>query len=147
MTATNVGLTSVQREGRGAVYWSWYCSPRRADWTGKSWGRNNIGTRAYNHTNQRFGDYPGWRVLYTQPHQRYGVAGGRRGAKRKVHLVRDQIIAKHGSGHYAEERMTRWVCGSYTFQAILQPEADLVCSQCLLVAQHRSVEPLPKETR
>lgn len=126
--------------GRAAIYWSWYCSPRRAG--GTSYGRNNIGGRAYNPKTWNFGDYPGWRIMYSQPHQRFGVAGGNRGARRKVHLVRDQIVAK--DKFLPEERCTRWVCGAYTFAAILQPEATVVCSQCLLVAQHRSVEPLPK---
>ena len=128
------------REGRGAVYWSWYCSPRRNG--GRAYGRNVIGRRAYNAETNDFGQYPGWKVFTSQPHQRYGVAGGNRGARRKVHLVRDQIVAKHRL--HPEQRMTRWVCGAYTFQGVLQAEATMVCSQCLLVAQHRFTEPLPK---
>lgn len=125
--------------GRAAIYWSWYCSPRRAGvW---AYGRTVIGMRADLHDGT-LGEYPGWRIMRSQPHQRYGVAGGNRGAKRKIHIVRDQIVAK--TKFLPEERCTRWMCGSYTFQAILQPQADLVCSACLLVAQKRSVEPLPK---
>ena len=78
--------------GRAAIYWSWYCSPRRAGM--RSFGRRNIGNRAYNHETMNFGEYPGWHVMVSHPHQRYGMAAGRRGARRKVHLVRDQIVAK-----------------------------------------------------
>lgn len=125
-----------------AVYWSWYCSPRRAG--ERSYGRNNIGNRAYNQENGTFGDYPGWRVMQSQPHNRFGVAGGNRGARRKVHLVRDQIVAK--AKYQEEQRMTRWLCGAYTFDGVLQPTADVVCSRCLIVAQHRSVERLSDRT-
>jgi hypothetical protein len=129
--------------GRAAVYWSWYCSPRRAG--GRSYGRKVIGMRGYAEETHDFGNYPGWKVMVSNPHQRYGMAGGNRGARRKVHIVRDQIIAKHTL--LPEERMTRWMCNAYTFAAVLQPEATEVCSACLLVAQHRSVEPLPKGMR
>lgn len=141
MTSTNVGLTAAEREGRGAVYWSWYCSPRRAG--GWSWGRNLIGNKAYNRQNATFGKYPGWRVMVSQPHMRFGIAGGNRGARRKVHLVRDQIVAK--AQYQEDQRMTRWLCGAYTFEAVLQGSAVLVCSSCLAKAQHRTTEPLPKE--
>lgn len=129
---TYMGLTGAVREGRSAVYWSWYCSVRH--------GGNNIGTRGYNSETHTFGDYPDWRVMRSQPHLRFGVAGGNRGARRKTHIVRDQIVAKHK--WYDEQRMTRWLCGGSTFAGILQESADTVCSACLLKAQHRTTEPL-----
>lgn len=125
--------------GRAAIYWSWYCSPRRAGV--RSYGRNRIGHRAYNAETKDFGDYPGWKVMVSHPNQRYGVAGGHRGANRKVHMVRDQIVAK--TKYLPEERMTRWLCSSFTFEAVLQPSATVVCSACLMKSQGRSTEPLP----
>lgn len=143
MTNTNVGLPQAAKTGRSAVYWSWYCSPRRADFTGRNYGKNGIGHKAYNAETATFGDYPGWKVMVSHPNQPYGVAGGRRGANRKVHMVRDQIVAKHR--WHPEQRMTRWLCNAYTFDGILQPTATVVCSGCLMRAQGRTTEPLEKK--
>jgi hypothetical protein len=131
---TYMGLTGAVRQGRAAVYWSWYCSVR--------YGGNNIGNRAYNRESRTFGEYPGWRVMRSQPRMRFGVAGAHPGrSNRKVHIVKDQVVAKHHL--YDEQRLTRWLCGTYTFAGILQESADTVCSACLLKAQHRTTEPLP----
>ena len=138
MTSTNVGISDAARMGRSAVYWSWYCSPRRAGtW---SYGKNALGHKAYNQ-NTEFGKYPGWRVMVSRPRLRFGMAGGNRGARRKVHIVRDQIVAKHK--YHPEQRLTRWLCGAYTFAGALQAEVTEVCSACLSVAQHRRTEPNP----
>ena len=125
----NGELSNAVRAGRSAVYWSWYCSMRR--------GGNGIGSRGWLGHNEN----SEWKIMRADPHQRFGVAGGNRGARRKVHMVRDQIIAKHK--WHPEARMTRWLCGAYTFDGILQAEAVTVCSACLMKAQHRATEPNP----
>lgn len=136
MPNTYIGLPRSVLDGRQAVYWSWYCSPRRSS---RPYGRDLIGHKSGPH----FGDYPGWKVMSSNPHTRYGMAGGKPGAKnRKVHMVRDQIVAKHEV--HAEARLTRWICGAYTFEGILQEDATTVCSACLMKSQHRSTEPIPR---
>lgn len=136
MTRLGGGLPNYVREGRCAIHWSWYTSAR--------YGAENHGMRGYNPDTHTFGDYPGWRIMRSQPHKRFGIAGGNRGNRqRKVHIVKDQVVAKHQSGHYDDQRLTRWLCGTYTFEAILQETAETVCSACLIKAQNRRTEPLP----
>lgn len=89
------------------------------------------------------GDPPeGWHVRVRIPRAYlYGIAAGRPHRLRKTHMVREQIVARRG---HTEVRRTQWLCGAQTFDAMLQKTApSLVCSACLLVAQHRSVEPHP----
>lgn len=115
-------------EGRRACHWSWYCSLR------------------YGGISHAYRGNPapdGWRVMCSRPRQRYGMAGGNSGNKRKVHMVRDQIVAKHP--RHPEARLTRWLCGAYTFEAVLQETTDVICSACMIRSKHQSTEPLPKE--
>ncbi len=123
-------LSSEVRQGRSAIYWSWYASNRRA---------SLMGYRGFQgrQTNSE------WRIMLSLPKRKYGMAVGKQRPGRKVHIVRDQIVAKHD--RHPEQRMTRWLCGAYTYEAALQWDTDSVCSQCLSVAQHRSIEPMPHE--
>lgn len=122
-------MTPDEREGRRAAVWWSYC-----------WGRKTTPHGGYDPI---LGGHPeGWEVRVSVPRlYRYGVAAGRAHPQRKVHMVRDQIVAVKGR---TEVRRTAWLCGATTFDAALTKDApDLVCSACLLVSQRRSVEPMP----
>lgn len=122
-------LTTGVREGRRALNWWWYCQPR--------------GYRPV----QALRGSPGaphadWTIRVTRPRRPFGVAAARASHPlRKIHMVRDVIVGTHP--RYPEARLTRWLCGAYTFDAELRWDAELVCSACLLRAQGRSVEPMP----
>ena len=125
------------RAGRMACYWWWGCSERRA---------TNMGMRGFDGIGiSRFDKTGAWHILRSQPHSRFGYAGGGYRRTHKVHLLRDQIVAKHA--WHPEARMTRWMCGAYTFEGVLQPQAAEVCSKCLMVSQRRHTEPLPTKEK
>jgi hypothetical protein len=131
-----VSVAVEERAGRCAANWWAYC-----------WGRKRT---PYGTSRREFGwatpqvnqGADGWQVRLSVPRRyRYGIAAGRAHPLRKTHIVRDVIVARRGR---VEVRRTNWLCGATTFDAVLQKdEPPLVCSACLLVAQRRSVEPMP----
>lgn len=103
-------------EGRRAVHWHWYVYS---------------GTYTPNQALRSRGGSPQWNVRISRPTRRYAISTGKPGAKvRKIHVVRDQLIATHRTK--PEVRCTRYLCGAYSFSAELLRETNIVCSQCHL---------------
>ena len=129
-------LESWVRDGRRACYWWWGTNQNRATLAMSGFANNGV---------SRYDQSGAWRIMRSQPHARFGVANGRprRDSSVKVHMVRDQIVAKHA--FHPEARMTRWLCGAFSFEAELRFEADQVCSKCLARYQNKTTEPLPRE--
>jgi hypothetical protein len=118
----------MTRQGRRAATWYAYC-----------WGRKRSCYGPAGPVN----DHPDWTVRLSHPRTRiYGTAEGRQHPLKKVHIVREVIVATHA---FADEvRWTHWLCGATTFEAALTSTPPrTVCAACLMRFQGRSVDPLP----
>lgn len=120
-------MTPDVRDGRRAAVWYGFCRTRKRTPYGPA------GPAA---------DHPDWTArLSVHRTKWYGTASARAHPLKKIHIVRDQIVATNGE---LEVRWTHWLCGADTFAASLtSAKPKLVCSACLLVAQRRSVERFP----
>lgn len=120
MTRLLGGIQEPELGGRRAVNWWWYCnsgSPATAT------NQGYRGLAGHPHT--------GWTVRVAHPRRRYAQSLGNRGARpRKTHRVRDQLVGVHVR-HGELVRMTRYLCGAYSWEATLSAAApSAICVGC-----------------
>lgn len=124
-------MDALTRQGRRASTWYAYCH------TGKRSPYGPAGTVEH---------HEDWAVRLSYPRTKiYGTAEGRQHPLKKVHIVRDVIVATNTRFPLAEQvRWTHWLCGAATFEAVTTATPPkTVCAACLIRFQGRSVDPLP----
>ena len=95
------------------------------------WYRSNYRASLQGYRSRGQGD-DGWAIRISRPRRRYAFSHAPRGSRaRKVHMVRDQIVATRGTAEY---RLTRYRCGAHSWHGYLLRDAETVCLQCAVVA-------------
>lgn len=124
-------MDALTRQGRRATTWYAY-----------RWGRK----RSCYGPAGPVEHHDDWAVKVSVPRTRiYGTAEGRQHPLKKVHIIREQIVATNTRFPKTDEvRWTHWLCGATTFEAALtSTKPKVVCAACLIRFQGRSVDPLP----
>lgn len=108
-------LHGPELSARRAVNGWWYAQNGRARARGYYWGGRN----------------DGWLIRVSLPRKGFvrSVAPVGRGASgtRYAHRVRDVLVATRGLHEF---RMTRYLCGAYTWHGVLVWETSRVCKRC-----------------
>lgn len=123
----------TNRDGQRAINWWWYTHSAHSGSAGIPQA-----------TNQGYRGDPdaernGWTVRVSRPRKPYGMSTDPRGRqRRKTHIVRDVLIATHRL--HGEVRMTRWLCGAYSWSGELLWHTPAVCSACLSRQLGRTIE-------
>lgn len=123
MTRLLGGIQEPELGGRRAVNWWWYCHSSYGGVVAQARNQGYRGIVGHPHT--------GWTVRVAHPRRRYAQSLGKRGARpRKTHRVRDLLVGVH-ERHGELVRLTRYLCGAYSWEASLSTEPlSAICVGC-----------------